>query len=479
MKLLKSIAWISIGQIVKIFTNLVATFYLTILIPPSEYGLIAMCSIVINFALIFNDLGLSAAIIRAPDLTQSLINRVYRINIFCGILLMTIVMIMSGVISDYFDESKLKILLIILSLSFPISSLGTVHKASIEKKQLFKTVVKIESTSSVCSLILAILLANLNFGAISLVVQTVSNSAISSLLFIMNSKIKTRLSNVDGENTDLIGFSGNITLFNVINYATRNMDVLLVGKYFSSAILGAYSLSYKIMMFPLQSMTFVINRAFLPHFSNNLNDIDKNRHDYMLSLKVISAITSFLMLSISCLSHEIVNVFLSKEWYLVSDILEWMAPSAILQSVISTTGGVFIAYAKTRWLFFLGCFGAILMSLTFIIGVHFDIIFFAKLYLISNIINLFPCLYFVGKILKYSIHSVVFMIFRQFLPAFFMFSYGYFIKDIFPLLSDSSFMMAFIFSGFFVWVAGHFIINNHDFNYIYKFFFEKMKSMKK
>ncbi|MCP5810078.1 oligosaccharide flippase family protein, partial [Klebsiella pneumoniae] len=68
----------------------------------------------------------------------------------------------------------------------------------------------------------------------------------------------------------VINFSGFLLSFNLVNYFARNLDSILIGRFFSATILGAYSIAYRIMLFPLQSFTFVISRVFLPHFSKGV-----------------------------------------------------------------------------------------------------------------------------------------------------------------------------------------------------------------
>ncbi|WP_312651373.1 oligosaccharide flippase family protein, partial [Escherichia coli] len=60
---------------------------------------------------------------------------------------------------------------------------------------------------------------------------------------------------------DVLNFSGNLTLFNLVNYFSRKSDNMIIGHYFSTSILGAYSLAYRIMLFPLQSLTSVASRS--------------------------------------------------------------------------------------------------------------------------------------------------------------------------------------------------------------------------
>lgn len=78
---------------------------------------------------------------------------------------------------------------------------------------------------------------------------------------------------------------------------------------------------------------------------------------------------------------------------MVSDLLIWLAPVSIMQSMVSTTGSVFMSRAKTNILFYISIYNAILQISAFIIGGFYDIETLVKLYLLANILMFFPNLY--------------------------------------------------------------------------------------
>ena len=83
-----------------------------------------------------------------------------------------------------------------------------------------------------------------------------------------------------------------------------------------------------------------------------------------------------------------------------------------MQSVLSTTGSVFMAKNKTKTLLYLGILGTFLQLTAFIVVARLDIVSFVKLYFIANIFNFFPAMYFVFKILD----SSIFIFLKKILP---------------------------------------------------------------
>lgn len=201
----------------------------------------------------------------------------------------------------------------------------------------------------------------------------------------------------------LIGFSGNLTIFNFINYFSRNADSIIIGHFLSSAILGAYSLAYRIMLFPVQNMTFVASRALYPVFSEYQDDNEKLKKTYYNTLYLILLLVFPLMTGLAMLSEPFIKLVFGDSWLLTASILTWLAPTGIVQAVLSTSGTIFMAKGKTYILMKLGFLGMILQVSSFILGVQFDIVTFAKFYFIANILNFIPVMWCVLKILDGSL----------------------------------------------------------------------------
>ncbi|HFR6481975.1 TPA: flippase, partial [Shigella boydii] len=97
-----------------------------------------------------------------------------------------------------------------------------------------------------------------------------------------------------------------------------------------------------------------------------------------------------LIISLLCLNEMVINIIFGEKWHLSSSILVWLAPTAIIQSILSTTGIIFMSQGRTGILVLLGVQGAILTGIAFVIGVNDNIISLAKYYFIANLVHFFP-----------------------------------------------------------------------------------------
>lgn len=75
---------------------------------PKEFGLMAMVMVVIGFAQVYMDMGISNALIYKQDSTQKQLSTLYWINILAGIALFGIINLCTPLIVLFYDEPRLK-----------------------------------------------------------------------------------------------------------------------------------------------------------------------------------------------------------------------------------------------------------------------------------------------------------------------------------------------------------------------------------
>ncbi|WP_288397487.1 MOP flippase family protein [uncultured Acinetobacter sp.] len=407
MSLLNNTKWVALAQVIKVLCQITNLVVLARLIPPNEYGLMAMAGVVVTLGFLFRDMGTSAAIIQKKELTNELKNAVFWLNLVIGIILMIIILLSSNYVSIYFNQPKLTNILILLSFTFPIVSIAAPHLALLERDFQFKKVAIIESMSGLVATFLAIIAAYNNFGVYSLVVQSLLNAFLSSFFIIRFSNWSPELRGYKfiKEIKAIFSFSKNLVAFNFVNYFYRNSDKWILGKMVSASILGSYDLAYKIMLFPLQTLTFVIGRALFPLLSN-LQDNKTKFREIFINTSVLIALLCFpLMVCLMVLKKQFIEIVFGQQWSMVIPIIFWLAPVGMLQSIGSSTGVILTALGKTDILFKLGALGSILIFSSFLISYYIgvDVISFTKYYFYANVLNFTIGVYVVCKVIDLNI----------------------------------------------------------------------------
>ncbi len=134
------VAWQTVVSISAQASRIVSSLVLVHLLTPADYGLAGMALIFSGFVGVFLDLGLGTALIQRPTITEIDRSTVFWTTVTMGLVL-TIVMIgLSGVISEFFHQPQLQNLVIVLSFSLIIGSLGLTQGSLLERAMKYREI---------------------------------------------------------------------------------------------------------------------------------------------------------------------------------------------------------------------------------------------------------------------------------------------------------------------------------------------------
>ena len=396
MTLTKSVvratSWSAFSQAGRQISQFAVTVVLARLLSPDDFGVVAIATVVTGFVMLFSDLGTATAVIQKKDHTPAFLSSVFWVNAAFGVVVMLFVVAVSPLISWLYGEPRLTGVLIALSFSFPVAGVVAMQRALLEKAMRFDLLARIEMLSTAIGGAIGIAAALAGGGAWALVVQTVTSVLAMAVLLWAYSDWRPRLQARLAEIRSIAGFSGYLTGFNVVNYFARNADYMLIGWFLGSEDLGYYTMAYRILLFPLQNLTAVINRVALPAFSRIQEDEARFRRAYLTSIGGISSVSFPLMAGIFTIPRPFVETLLGERWLPMLPILMILAPVGLVQSIVATAGSVYIARNQTAALFRWGLLSSLVVIAAFIIGLSWGVVGVAACYAIASLALAYPAM---------------------------------------------------------------------------------------
>lgn len=399
--------WTAISQASRLGTQILAVIILARLLPAADFGLVAMAAVVTGFASLFRDLGTAAAIIQKTDPTSLLLDSLFWLNVVFGAGIAVLLGLLAPLIALGFSEPRLKEVLWMLLLAFPIASLGSVHQALLEKASRFRPLAIIESSGAIIGLAGAVWAAWSGWGVFSLVLQTLLAVFFSTAGLWLASRWRPGFNLNTGEIRGVMGFGGNLVGFNVFNYFVRNVDNLLIGRFLGSSDLGYYSMAYRLMLWPLQNISSVVGRALFPVFSRLQEDPGRLAGAYVRATATITLITAPLMFGFFVLREPFVMVALGERWRPVVDVLAWLVPVGLLQSIGTTVGTLYLATGQTAVMFKWSIAAGLFFIPAFAIGLQWGITGVAASYAVASLLLFWPSLAIPFRLVDLRVRNVL------------------------------------------------------------------------
>lgn len=439
------VTWVGVAQAGKMLLQVVSIFTLAHILPAEDFGLMALAATATAFASLLRDMGTGAALIQKHELSSDLKNSVFLFNVLLGVLLTTIFMSLSPLLSIIFKEPRLVNVFAVLAPVFTVVSLGAVHQALLERESLFHKIAKIELTSSFFGLVAALAVASQGGGVYALVAQSIVASFVSTVLLWFISTWRPVVEFKFEPLKEIFGFSGNVFLFGLVNFFHRNSDSMLIGRFLGVGELGLYNIAYRILLFPLQNITFVISRAMFPAYSRSQHKPELIAKHYLETLETIAFITAPLMALIWVIREPMIITLLGERWSPAASVLAWLAPVGFFQSMVSTSGSVLNSIGRSDVLRNLGLIGVPFLTISFVIGLPWGIEGVAASYCIANFFWVYPVIKTVLKCLSLSFSKFILFIVKPAFISIFVALLVYFFKQILALQVQST-MFQFVFS---------------------------------
>lgn len=395
------------SQASRLAAQLLAMLILARLLHPSDFGLLAMAAVITGFAGLFRDLGTAAAIIQKSEPSPQLLDSVFWLNVIFGVGLTMIIGLLAPLIAYGFAEPRLKEVLWLLMLTLPIVSLGAVHQALLEKASRFRPLALIESAAAFLGLLAAIGAALAGWGVFSLILQTLLMAFITTVGLWIVSRWRPDFCCDTREIRGVMVFSGNLVGFNVFNYFIRNADNLLIGRFLGATELGYYSVAYRLMLWPLQNISSVVGRALFPALSSMQTDRIRLASAYIRATAAIVLITAPLMFGFFVLREPLVAATLGEHWQPVVNVLAWLVPVGLLQSLGTTVGSLYLATGRTDVMFRWSIAAGLLVIPAFAIGLQWGITGVAASYGAASLLLFWPSLAIPFRLVDLRVGSVL------------------------------------------------------------------------
>lgn len=356
------------GKYSTVVLQIIVNAILARLLTPEDYGIVIVISVLITFLNLFANMGLETAVIQKKELTNEDYNSLFTLSAVIGILLVLIFIILSYPISIFYDNKVYVPLGIILSFSLLFNALNMIPNGLLLKEKRFvliavRTVVVYVSVS-----IITIILAVLGYKYYALAVQSVLASFFT---FIWNlSSVKLRInSRISKESIEKIkSYSLYQFAFNFINYFSRNLDNLLIGKIIGNEALGYYDKAYKTTKYPIDNFTTIISPVLHPIFSEYQYDRRNIYEKYTKIVKLLSLMGVFISVFCYFSAEEIILMLYGDQWITSIPVFKILAISIALQMVVSPAGSIFQSLNNTKLLFKNGFINSCVAIMGIIIG---------------------------------------------------------------------------------------------------------------
>ena len=136
--ILHALKWTASMRLVGQALSWVATLVVIRLLAPSDYGILALAQLLIGFALLINEIGLTPALIQARHAPPVVIASVHGYVLLSNVLLYTLVYFLAPLFAHFYGVEDLVSVIRVLALQLLIGAFAAVPSALAKRNLQFK-----------------------------------------------------------------------------------------------------------------------------------------------------------------------------------------------------------------------------------------------------------------------------------------------------------------------------------------------------
>jgi len=352
--MLTGVFWSAIEKYSTFFISLVISAVLARILSPSEYGVVTIASVIIDFFALFVSMGIGPAIIQYKDLTKKDLDTIFTFSLILGLGLGGLFFASSWAIADFYDNKLLVPICQILAVNLLMSSANLAPNSLMMRDLRFKLVATRTLILQIISGAFAIIVAFHGWSVYSLIIPPIFTSI--CVLFInlhyYPRHIDCHLNIAPLKR--IFSFSIYQFMFDSVNYFSRNLDKLVIGRLMSMDALGYYDKSYHLMMMPISKVTQVLTPVLQPVLSTLQDNINEMEKKYGKLVSILGNISFPLAIYLFFTAHDLINIIYGSKWNLAIPTFQILTLSLPLQMIQSTSGGVFQSSNTTKYMFLVG-----------------------------------------------------------------------------------------------------------------------------
>ncbi len=310
----KNVFWKFGERFISQLISFVVSLLLARFLLPDDYGVVAIIMIFTNIANVFVSTGLSSALIQKKDADELDFCTCFYTSLFVSIVMYLILFFTAPLISTFYENDSLTLILRIFGLSLLIAPLTSMQDASISRNMKFKKYFLATLTGSILSGVTGVVMAFTGFGPWALVVQHLLSSFLNCLILVITvhwfpsfkfSFVRLKI---------LWKFGWKVFFEGLANQISAQIRNLIIGKVYTDADLGYYTKAQSFPTLFTNNISTSLSAVLFPSMSKIQDDKERLLLLTRKSVRISSYILFPMLFGLAAVASTMVPVLLTDKW---------------------------------------------------------------------------------------------------------------------------------------------------------------------
>ena len=293
--------------------SLLSTLVMARLISPEDFGLMALAMTVTGFIGFFNEIGIGAALIQRPTITQKEVNGCFGIGIVLSVALFAVVFMASWPAAVFFELPALQRVMAVLGLGFFFGAINTVPGVMLKRELRFQTMLWSSVVGAVVQSLVAIPLAYIGMRYWAMVGAFFAGQIVVTVWLWCVTTWRPSWPLHLREGRSLLSYGLSVTYTRLLWHFYMNADKMIIGKLLNAHAVGIYDVSRSLANIPTSQITGMVNSIAAPVFSRLQADPARLRDVFLRLNRGVTYLTFPALMGIAVVAPDLVPFLLGAD----------------------------------------------------------------------------------------------------------------------------------------------------------------------
>lgn len=337
-----------LGQIVRFVVQITGIVLMSRMLTPSEVGLVAMVTAIVNIAEIIRDFGLSSAAVQAKDVTNAERSNLFWVNLGIGSFCGAVVAASSGLMASFYGEPRVQAIALALAGVFVLSGANTQLRADLSRTMRFSALAISDVLAQVIAVGVSLYAASQGASYWSVVLQQFLVVAVG----LTSNAIQCRwIPGWYDRTTSIkrfVDYGKSVLGTNLLGYALNNVDNVGLSYVWGKEVVGLYSRAFNLLQMPMTQINAPLGRVALPVLSRVQEDRKELQRYFVPFQRAVCYVLGLMFGMMAALADPLVRIMLGPSWRAAGPILTILAIGGVFKVMDSASYQVWLATGKTK-----------------------------------------------------------------------------------------------------------------------------------
>lgn len=335
------------AQLGRLVVQLAGLVVLARLLPPEDFGLVAMSSAIVGLGDVLRDFGLSSAAVQAKSLSRAQASNLFWVNAGMGLILTTTVLGIAPALGLFYGDERVTWITLAIAGTFLINGLQVQIQVQLIRAMRFGAVSGSDLFAQVVGLALAVIAAIGGLSYWALVIQLVAQPFTLLVTRALVARWYPGKIDRSGDIRGFVRYGSSLVGTQVAVYVSSNVDSVIMGSAFGAQPLGLYNRAYQALVLPLSQFLAPMTNVALPVLSK----LNAERYRFQRYLEhaqlVVAYVTATVYALLASVARDLIPMLFGPAWQDTAYFFVILAVGGIFQAANYSSYWVYLAMAKT------------------------------------------------------------------------------------------------------------------------------------